>query len=266
MLCAGCWQALTATDVVDGNVDVECSPGSGTIFGLGQTTVSCIATDSRGNSNTKIFKVTVQDTTAPTISGMLADKYVTATSSSGASVTYTSPTATDLVDGNVGVQCSPASGTTFALGTTTVSCTASDSQTNSDTKTFKVNVIYAWSGVLQPINGGSTLNNHADDTSVFKLGSTIPVKLKLTDDSAGIANATAKIILVKLDSTPAGTELEATSTNAPDSGSYFRYDPTGDQYIFNLGTKSLTVGDYLIKIDLGDGTTTTNTVKFSLRK
>jgi hypothetical protein len=77
---------------------------------------------------------------------------------------------------------------------------------------------------LRSINGGSTLNDLSDDTSSFKSGSTVPVKFKLTGVSAGIVDATAKIILVKLDGMPDGNELEATSTNVPDSGSYFRYD------------------------------------------
>jgi hypothetical protein len=57
-------------------------------------------------------------------------------------------------------------------------------------------------------------------------------------------------------------------------GNTFRYDPTSDQYIFNLATKSLSQGDWQIHID-GDGTNgTTGTlysgpskmVKISLKK
>jgi hypothetical protein len=59
--------------------------------------------------------------------------------------------------------------------------------------------------------------------------------------------------------------VEATSTNAPDSGNTFRYDPADTQYIFNWGTKGLTAGDYLIKIDLLDRTAATNTVRVSLK-
>jgi hypothetical protein len=209
------WQAPTADDVVDGNVNVGCSPASDDIFDLGQTTVGCTATDSHGNSDTKTFSVTVKDTTAPTISGMPSDMNVTATSSSGTTISYTSPTASDLVDAAINVTCQPASGNTFSLGETTVDCSATDSFHNSVTKTFKVNVTYAWSGILQPINGGSTLDDPLDDTSAFKLGSTLPVKFKLTDDSTSVTNAAARIILVKLDGTPNGTELEAGSTNAP---------------------------------------------------
>jgi len=190
----------------------------------------------------------------------------TATTSSGASVTYTAPTAKDSVDGSANVNCSPASGSTFPLGKSSVNCEAIDAAKNKASASFEVNVTYSWSGLLQPINGGSTLNNQTDDTSAFKLGSTVPVKFKLTGDRATINNATAKIVVTKLDGTPDGTEVEATSTNAPDSGSAFRYDPSGAQYIFSWGTKGLSTGDYLINIDLGDGTTATNTVKVALKK
>ena len=51
-----------------------------------------------------------------------------ASSSSGAAVTYTTPTASDPDDpAPPAVVCSPGSGTTFPVGTTTVTCTASDS-------------------------------------------------------------------------------------------------------------------------------------------
>ena len=92
------------------------------------------------------------------------------------------------------------------------------------------------------------------------------MKFKLTGASAGIRDASVRIKVVYLDGTPDGTVLEAASTNAPDSGSYFRYDATNAQYIFNLGTEELSAGDYLIKVDLGDGTTATNTVRFSLKR
>lgn len=61
------WQAPTASDAVDASVSVGCSPASGATFALGQTTVSCTATDSRTNSDTETFSVTVEDTAAPTI-------------------------------------------------------------------------------------------------------------------------------------------------------------------------------------------------------
>ncbi|MCX6773381.1 MAG: HYR domain-containing protein, partial [Candidatus Micrarchaeota archaeon] len=49
-------------------------------------------------------------------------------------------TATDSVDGSEEVTCDPASGSTFPLGTTTVTCTATDRAENTGTSTFKVTV------------------------------------------------------------------------------------------------------------------------------
>jgi len=88
-----------------------------------------------------------------------------------------------------------------------------------------VTVTYAWSGVLQPVNG--------DGSSIFKLGSTVPVKFQLTGASAEIQNASAKLFIAKVSNGVTGSELEATSTVAPTSGNQFRYDASSGQYIFN---------------------------------
>jgi len=73
--------------------------------------------------------VTVNDTDLA-LSGVPANLTVNATSPQGATVTYRPPTVMDedspLPPGN----CTPASGSTFAIGTTTVTCTVSD---NDDT-------------------------------------------------------------------------------------------------------------------------------------
>jgi hypothetical protein len=58
----------------------------------------------------------------------------------GAVVTYTDPTATDNCDPSPGVVCSPPSGSTFPVGTTTVTCTATDACGNTSECTFDVTV------------------------------------------------------------------------------------------------------------------------------
>jgi hypothetical protein len=110
--------------------------------------------------------------------------------------------------------------------------------------------------VLQPIN--------VDGTSIFKTGSTVPVKFRLTMGSAGML-IDARIFAARVSSGIAGTELEATATNAPDGGNAFRYDATADQYIFNLGTRGMSEGTWQIRIDLGDGAAP-RTVLISLKK
>ena len=78
------------------------------------------------------------DTTPPVIAPH-ADETAEATGPSGAIVTYSAPATTDDVDGSGTASCSPVSGSTFALGTTTVTCTASDAAGNAATPTtFKI--------------------------------------------------------------------------------------------------------------------------------
>jgi hypothetical protein len=59
--------SATATDIVDGTVPVACDPASGSTFPLGNTTVSCTASDSSGNTSTGTFNVSIVDTTPPEI-------------------------------------------------------------------------------------------------------------------------------------------------------------------------------------------------------
>jgi hypothetical protein len=86
----------------------------------------------------KTFNVTVKDTTPPAIT-VPADMTVAPKSAAGAAVTFTA-TATDLVSGVVTPSCTPASGATFPIGATTVTCSAHDAAANAASKTFKVTV------------------------------------------------------------------------------------------------------------------------------
>ncbi len=80
----------------------------------------------------------VQDTTPPviTVPGPITTN---ATSQHGAVVTY-SVSATDPDDAVASLMCVPASGSTFPIGTTTVTCTATDTHGNSATASFTVHV------------------------------------------------------------------------------------------------------------------------------
>ena len=187
----------SADDLVDGSRSVTCTRGtppaavsSGATFALGTTTVNCSASDTRNNSSEGSFTVEVVDTTAPDLT--LPDNITKeATSASGATATFTT-SATDLVDGSVSVNCTKgtppvavSSGDTFPVGTTTVNCSATDAAGNTANGNFTVTVSYGWSGFLQPIN---TLANMPTNykQSIFKIGSTVPVKFQLTGASAGI--------------------------------------------------------------------------------
>lgn len=128
----------SAVDAVDGPVAVTCTPASGMTFPIGTTDVQCAAEDAAGNDAAASFDVRIVDTTGPALTLPTA-MALDATSRDGAVVEY-SPTAVDLVDGDINVVCSPASGTTLPVGVTVVTCAAVDSRGNESTGTFDVTV------------------------------------------------------------------------------------------------------------------------------
>ncbi len=208
----------------------------------GRTNVTLVVNDGLVDSAPDTVTVTVVDTTPPTVHvpGPLA---AVATRADGAFVRFTA-TAEDAVSGSVEPTCVPASGSVLAPGDTRVTCTARDGAGNVGTAWFDVRVTFAWSGVLPPADMAGR--------SVFKLGCTIPVRFRLTGDSAVIGNLWARIILAKLTSSVFGAEEAVVSIAASDVGNTFRYDPVEGQYIFNLGTASLSAGTWLVRIDMGD--------------
>lgn len=129
-------------------VTAACVPASGSLFPVGTTTVNCTAQDAEGHTTTGGFPVHVVDTTAPvlTLPGPIS---VEATSPAGAPVTF-SASASDLVDGTVAVTCTPASGSTFAPGTTVVRCSATDAHGNTARDSFGVTVTGGSGSLILP--------------------------------------------------------------------------------------------------------------------
>jgi hypothetical protein len=127
-----------ATDNLDPVVTVSCAPASGSVFPLGNSGVTCTAQDLAGNVATAAFTITVQDTTAPALT-VPADLTGEAQSPAGVEVNFVA-TATDAVTAEPVVSCTPASGSTFAVGATTVTCVASDDAGNSSSGSFTVTI------------------------------------------------------------------------------------------------------------------------------
>jgi hypothetical protein len=130
-----------------------CTPASGSLFPIGSTPVNCTATDNAGNTANPSFNILVVDTTGPQLT-LPANITVPQVIPAGAVVTY-SASANDLVDGSVGVSCTPASGSTFAPGTTTVNCTATDAHNNTTNDSFTVTVTAGTNLLAKPDFGGS---------------------------------------------------------------------------------------------------------------
>jgi hypothetical protein len=185
--------SFSATDPDDAVLSQSCSPSSGSTFGLGATTVNCTATDHHSNTANKSFKVTVRDTTPPTVGAPPADITREATGPTGVAVTFTKPSATDIVDGSgVPVTCVPGSGSTFPLGDTTVVCTATDNAGNSATKSFKVTVHDSLPPVFGPapdVNanvapGGSTVVTYTKPTATDAVAGVVAVNCAPVSGSA----------------------------------------------------------------------------------
>ncbi|HMG33209.1 MAG TPA: choice-of-anchor Q domain-containing protein [Blastocatellia bacterium] len=114
---------------------VTCNPASGSFFPVGATTVTCTSPV----GPTCSFKVTVNDTQSPVITCPASLNAKTPSSSSMCTVVNFSVTAQDNCPG-VTVACAPPSGTCFVVGTTTVSCTATDASANTASCSFTVSV------------------------------------------------------------------------------------------------------------------------------
>jgi len=135
--------AFVKFDVTAGGGDdpdpvVSCSPQSGSLFKLGTTLVRCVATNRFGEQAAADFPVTAFDGAPPVVS-VPKSFAVDASGPDGAFVKFDS-TATDDIDGALPVTCTPASGTLFPVGVTTVYCTATDGWNNNGSGAFDVNV------------------------------------------------------------------------------------------------------------------------------
>lgn len=153
---AGAVVTYTPPTVVDEDSPlptVSCDTPSGSTFAVGTTTVTCTVSDS-DDSNGPVstsFTVTVTDTDLA-LTGGPASLTVNATSPAGAVVNYTPPTAVDEDLPLPAVTCDTPPGSTFAIGTTTVTCSASDGDDSNGpvSTTFTVTVVGA-AGQLQQL-------------------------------------------------------------------------------------------------------------------
>jgi hypothetical protein len=148
------YEAATAIDDRDPAPSVGCSPVSGSLFPLGTTTVTCTATDAAGNSASATFGVTVNlnpDTSPPTLVGLPVDLDLRTDDPAGMVVEYPDPTATDDRDPAPVVSCAPPSGSTFPIGSTTVTCIAMDASGNAAAGSFVVAVHLVSATFAQPV-------------------------------------------------------------------------------------------------------------------
>jgi hypothetical protein len=141
------------------SVSVFQTPPADELIGVGDTVVTIRVIDDSGNEAICTATVRVTESTPPIIS-CPANIAVTATTGQLSTVvTYSTPTATDNCSG-APVACVPASGSSFPIGITTVTCTATDAALNQTSCSFRVAV----SGTLLA-TADSFIRNGADNTN-----------------------------------------------------------------------------------------------------
>lgn len=124
------------TDTGTGIDPTNCTSSS-TSSGEGEITLNATCKDLVGNTGSASYAVKV-DKTKPDIT-VPADMTVSATSPSGAAVSFTATFGDPLSD-LASSGCVPPSGSIFPIGMTTVTCSATDKADNSDSKTFNITV------------------------------------------------------------------------------------------------------------------------------
>lgn len=204
----------------------------------------------RGSDGTSALLIVPIDSTNPTVTvgGVTAGGvYASAPRPTCEGVDATSGIASCTVTVTGGVS-------TSSVGTLTATATAHDRAGNS--ATTSVTYTAGSSGFLQPINDtGHTVNS---TTSVFKVGSTIPVKFQILGaDGQPIELASAPAWLQPQKAGPLGSTApnETVTSVAESSGSTFTYDPLSRTYSYNWRTKKEQGGYYWkIAARLSDGT------------
>lgn len=146
----------------------------------------------------------VVDTTAPVISGVPTNLTVEATGSDGATVSWVAPTAQDAVDGVVPVSCTPASSSTFALGTTPVTCRATDAAGNTAEATFTVTVVDTTAPAIV----------YSGNAGTYQISDIVSITCMATD-AVGVTSSTCATISGPATSFQVGTNtVTSTATDA----------------------------------------------------
>lgn len=241
-------------------IAVTQSPAPGTPVGLGTHTITLSANDGSsnnggaGNTTTVTTTLTVADQTDPVISCPTDIVVFLPPNSSAVSmpVTYPAATASDNCSTPT-VTYSHPSGSTFPVGTTKVTVTATDAAGNDSTCEFNISVRYNFSGFFNPVNNPPTLNS-------VNAGRAIPVKFSLSGNKGLNIFAAGNPYTVSLNCNTNDPGVDVTETLTA-GGSSLSFG--GDQYNYVWKTNGSWAGTCRqLVITLNDGTVHTANFKF----
>jgi len=163
--------------------------------------------------------------------------------------------ATDSFSGVATCKVTVTGGNANGVGSFTYTAAATDRAGNTSAVlagTYAVS--YRFDGFLQPIN--DTAHQVGTSTSIFKAGSTVPVKFQLKNAAGQVVQAAAAPIwLTPVKGSPMTAPVDESLYSAsPDSGTTYRLDGAAQQYIYNW--KTGTGGNYWrIGVKFDDGQT-----------
>lgn len=203
------------------------------------------------------FAAAIPDHIAPTIA--CANVVVPANIAALVPVNYPLPsTLADNLDqpSQITVRYSIPSGSGFGVGTTTVTCKATDRAGNTATTAFTVTrQPLGFAGFDTPIGGSDTSGGtSASPVRTFKFGSTIPVKFSASASGAAVTSGIHQLQALRFsNNTVAGAPIDATPQDAATIGNQFRLVSGGWQ--FNLDTKAtgMSIGVWQLIATLSDG-------------
>jgi large repetitive protein len=187
---------------------------SGSNFGIGINTVTFTATDASGNTTSCSFTITIVDPIDPTISGCPSNISVNATQGQcSAVVTFQEPVGDDNCDFTLSLTAGLPSGSTFPVGTTTVTYTVTDLSGNTASCSFTVTVIDNIAPVITCPDNITTCNP------------TVQFSPEATDNCSGVT-------IVQTAGLPSGSQYPVGTT----TNSFLATDASG-----NTATCSFTV-------------------------
>lgn len=220
---------------------------SGTAEGAAVTISSGTVTDVAGNTAAAIDSAPFQiDLSDPTNVAFVGGPAAGGSYYFGSVPAAPTCTADDAISG---LASCAVTGYSAAVGTHTLTATATDNAGRTATETLSYSVL-AWtlSGFYQPVDMGGIMNT-------VKAGSTVPLKFEIfmgtteSTSTADIKSVNASVIAC--DAMAPADDIEATATG----GTSLRYDTTAGQFVYNWQTPKSAAGKcYAVTMTAQDGT------------
>lgn len=140
-------------------------------------------------------------------------------------------------------------------------------------RVYATRTIYATTSSFSPFylaRKAAHVKTLFDQTKAYKTGSTIPVKLQVMSASnTNLSSSNAPLVVRDIRFVSGNTLASVADAGNANPDYNFRYDPTlggaGGGYIFNLSTKGLTAGQYVLSFYAGNDRSFFYTVRFEVK-